>query len=57
MYLHTETQLNEQWKLIAGVRYYYDERSFDGTDTNESFVESFPVTALNETNDESAVCR
>mgnify|MGYP003630602921 CR=1 FL=1 len=55
VYLHTETQLNNSWKLIAGVRYSYDERSFNGTATNESFGEVFPVTALNETNDESAI--
>jgi len=55
LYLHTETQLNDSWKLIAGVRYSYDERTFDGTATNESFGDVFPVTALNETNDESAV--
>lgn len=55
VYLHTETQLNDCWKLIAGVRYSYDERSFNGTDTNESFGEVFPVTSLNETNDEDAV--
>ena len=55
LYLHTETQLTDSWKLIAGVRYSYDERSFDGTATNESFGDVFPVTALNETNDESAV--
>lgn len=55
LYLHTETQLNDSWKLIAGVRYSSDERTFDGTATNESFGEMYPVTALNETNDESAV--
>jgi len=55
MYLHTETKLNDSWKLIAGIRYSYDERTFDGTATNESFGEVFPVTELHETNDESAV--
>jgi len=55
LYLHTETQLNDSWKFIAGVRYSYDERTFDGVATNESFGEVFPVTELNETNDESAV--
>ena len=55
LYLHTETQLNESWKFIAGIRYSYDERSFNGTATNESFGDTFPVTSLNETNDESAV--
>jgi len=55
LYLHTETKLNDSWKLIAGIRYSYDERSFNGTATNESFGEIFPVTELNETNDEDAV--
>lgn len=55
IYLHTETQLNDSWKLIAGIRYSYDERAFNGVATNESFGESFPVTELNETNDEDAV--
>jgi len=54
-YLHTETQLNDSWKLIAGIRYSYDERAFDGVSTNESFGEIFPVTELNETNDEDAI--
>jgi iron complex outermembrane receptor protein len=54
-YLHTETQLNDSWKFIVGVRYSYDERTFNGTATNESFGEVYPVTELNETNDESAV--
>lgn len=55
LYLHTETKLNDNWKLIAGIRYSYDERSFNGTATNESFGEIFPVTELNEINDEDAV--
>jgi len=55
LYLHTETKLNDSWKLIAGIRYSYDERTFNGAATNESFGEVFPVTELNETNDESAV--
>jgi iron complex outermembrane receptor protein len=54
-YLHTETKLNDSWKLIAGIRYSYDERSFNGTATNNSFGETFPVTAINETNDEDAI--
>ena len=54
-YLHTETQLNDSWKLIAGIRYSYDERAFNGTSTNNSLGEVFPVTELNEVNDESAV--
>mgnify|MGYP001564208048 FL=1 len=55
LYLHTETQLNDSWKLIAGIRYSNDERAFNGSATNESFGEVFPVTELNEINDESAV--
>lgn len=55
LYLHTETQLNDSWKFIAGIRYSYDERSFNGTATNESFGDTFPVTSLNGTHDESAV--
>ncbi len=55
LYLHTETQLNDSWKLIAGVRYSYDERSFNGSSTNLSFGEVFPVVELNEVNDEDAV--
>jgi iron complex outermembrane receptor protein len=54
-YLHTETQLNDSWKLIAGIRYSYDERAFNGSATNDSLGEVFPVTELNEVNDESAV--
>ena len=54
-YLHTETQLNDEWKLIAGIRYSYDERSFNGSATNNSFGEVFPVVDLNETHDEDAV--
>jgi len=54
-YLHTETQLNDNWKLIAGIRYSYDERSFNGSATNLSLGEVFPVTELNETNDEDAI--
>jgi len=54
-YLHTETKLNDSWKLIAGIRYSYDERTFNGTATNNSFGEIFPVTEINETNDEDAV--
>ncbi len=54
-YLHTETQLNDSWKLIAGIRYSYDDRSFNGEAVNESFGDIYPVTALNESNDESAV--
>ncbi|MEW6983805.1 TonB-dependent receptor [Colwelliaceae bacterium 6471] len=55
LYLHTETQLNEQWKLIAGIRYSYDERSFNGAATNFSGGENYAVTELNETNDEDAI--
>ena len=55
LYLHTETQLNDSWKLIAGIRYSYDERSFNGEATNHSFGEIYPVTQLNETNDEDAI--
>lgn len=55
IYLHTETQLNSAWKLIAGIRYSYDERSFNGTSINNSFGDIIPVTELNETNDEDAV--
>ncbi|TRX57845.1 TonB-dependent receptor [Thalassomonas sp. M1454] len=55
LYLHTETQLNDSWKLIAGIRYSNDERSFNGESTNLSFGEVFPVTELNETNEEDAV--
>lgn len=54
-YLHTETQLNDNWKLIAGIRYSNDERAFNGSATNNSLGEVFPVTELNEVNDESAV--
>jgi iron complex outermembrane receptor protein len=54
-YLHTETQLNESWKLIAGIRYSNDERSFDGEATNISFGEIIPVTTLNESHTEDAI--
>jgi len=55
LYLHTETKLNDSWKIIAGIRYSYDERSFNGIAINESFGEIFPVTQLSEINDEDAV--
>lgn len=55
VYLHTETQLNDSWKFIAGVRYSFDERTFNGTATNESFGDVYPVTELHETNDEDAI--
>ncbi|WP_394173422.1 TonB-dependent receptor [Thalassotalea litorea] len=55
VYLHTETQLNDSWKLIAGIRYSHDERSFNGIATNLSFGEIFPVTELNETNTDDAI--
>ncbi len=29
-YLHTETDLTDQWMLTAGIRFSYDKREFDG---------------------------
>lgn len=55
LYFHTETDLDNDFKLIAGLRYSYDDRSFNGAATNLSFGELLPVTSLNESHDEEAV--
>ena len=54
-YLHTETELNEEFKLIAGVRYSNDDRSFDAVGTEVFFGDVIPVAAQNESNREDAV--
>ncbi|GAA6150590.1 TonB-dependent receptor [Pseudoteredinibacter isoporae] len=55
VYVHTETDLSDEVKLIAGVRYSYDDRQFNGSADNLSFGELFPVTTLRESHDEEAV--
>ncbi|GAB2195943.1 TonB-dependent receptor [Sessilibacter sp. MAH4] len=40
-YLHTETQLSEKFRLIAGVRISYDNISFDGGTTAVNFDDDF----------------
>lgn len=55
LYLHTETDLTDLLKLTVGLRYSYDDRSFDGDATNVSFGFPIPVTAVNESHDEEAV--
>lgn len=57
LYLHTETYLSEAWKLTAGIRYSYDERSFDGISTNTDADASFndTITTLDESQDEDAI--
>lgn len=41
-YLHTETDLNEQWTLTVGLRFSYDKRKFDGFSIdNEGWFRTF----------------
>ncbi|GFD81628.1 TonB-dependent receptor [Tenacibaculum sp. KUL118] len=40
-YLHTETQLSDKWKLIAGARITRDEISFDGGTTVVNLDDDF----------------
>ncbi|MCR8924348.1 TonB-dependent receptor [Dasania sp. GY-MA-18] len=54
-YLHTETELNDSFKLIGGVRYSNDKRSFDAVGTEEFFGEIIPVQTQNESNSEDAI--
>ncbi|NIB39936.1 TonB-dependent receptor [Pseudomaricurvus alkylphenolicus] len=54
-YLHTETELSDVLALTVGVRYSYDDRSFDGNNTNLSFGESFDIVRLDEAHDEDAL--
>lgn len=56
-YFHSETSINDSLRLIAGIRYSYDDRSFDGISTNHDADLSFndTVTSLNENHDEEAV--
>ncbi len=57
VYFHSETQLSDNLTFIGGVRYSYDDRSFDGVSTNHDDVYSFNdvVTTLDESQSESAV--
>jgi len=55
LYLHTETDLSDTARLTVGVRYSYDERSFEGEDTNLSFGTTTSVVALDESHDEDAL--
>ena len=49
--------MNDQFKLTVGVRYSYDDRSFDGTSINTDADGSFndTITSMDESNDEDAV--
>jgi len=47
-YINTETQLNDNWKLTAGVRFSSDERSFNGIATQYSFGFPIPVSVFND---------
>jgi iron complex outermembrane receptor protein len=57
LYLHTETELNDELKLTVGLRYSLDEREFDGrssiTDTQGFFDDTIAV--LDESHDEDGV--
>tara|TARA_R110002096_G_scaffold436035_1_gene665517 strand:- start:11966 stop:14176 length:2211 start_codon:yes stop_codon:yes gene_type:complete len=55
VYAHTETELNNSLSLTVGLRYSYDERSFEGTTTEMFFGFPIPVTTMNQTEDEDAV--
>ncbi len=57
LYVHTETALSDQWNLIIGARYSYDDRSFDGVSTNHDAGFSFndEIARLDESESESAV--
>lgn len=55
VYFHTETELSDELKFIAGIRYSYDDRNFKGEASNLSFGESIDVVALDESHDEDAV--
>jgi len=48
VYLHTEAEVSETVKVIAGLRYSNDERSFEGTDTNISFGDVIPIINLSD---------
>lgn len=56
VYLHTETALGDNFNLIAGVRYSYDDRSFDGTSINTDADNSFndTIAAIDESKDDDA---
>ena len=56
-YLHTETELSDEFKLTVGLRYSLDDRSFDGTDTNTDLAGSFSDTlvVLDESHDEDGL--
>jgi len=57
VYLHTETELNEELKLTVGLRYSKDERAFDGIDSNTDLEGSFNdiLNDLDETHTEDDV--
>ena len=53
-----EWQVSDLWKLIGGLRYSYEERSFDGTSSDDQgFLTGVvgPVAALTSTEDEQNV--
>lgn len=56
-YLHTETELSDEFKLTVGLRYSLDDRSFDGIDTNTDLAGSFndALVVLDESHDEDGV--
>ncbi|MCR8922087.1 TonB-dependent receptor [Dasania sp. GY-MA-18] len=54
-YLHTETELNDSFKLIAGIRYSNDKRSFDAAATEDIFGDIIPVVSQDESNSEDAI--
>jgi iron complex outermembrane receptor protein len=56
-YLHTETEIGDDFTLIVGLRYSYDDRSFKGKSTNTDAEGSFndTITALDESNDDDAI--
>ena len=56
VYLHTETVLSDSLKVIAGLRYSDDERSFVGVSTNSDAELSFndEIVSLNDSRSEDA---
>ncbi|MCR8924458.1 TonB-dependent receptor [Dasania sp. GY-MA-18] len=56
VYVHTETELTDSVSLIAGARYSYDDRSFEGNATEIFFGTVYPVIDnFKASEDESAV--
>jgi len=57
VYLHTDTELNDELTLTVGVRYSLDDRSFDGRASNHDLSGFFDdtIALLDESHDEDGV--